>query len=256
MHPLPSRALLSLGHVTCIPRKEVAKAEEEEERRERVGPRLARPRDSSKVLLVWGSPLSAATLPTIALELSIRTSNAARRLCSPRRHDDVPSIPRAAYDRACPTGINRAPRCRAHVFTPRGCDSAVPLTVAVAAWPRRSAHSYRARVCVCHVRISLPFASRVSRSLTYVELSLFLSLLSCTLSSFLRRASDTPRRRVLTLPPTPAPLLQYQRSPGVAARRPRAIKYHDFIDPVVFYRYSSSAASDHREWFDNRYVLR
>lgn len=89
MHPLPSRALLSLGHVTCIPRKEVAKAEEEEERRERVGPRLARPRDSSKVLLVWGSPLSAATLPTIALELSIRTSNAARRLRSPRRHDDV-----------------------------------------------------------------------------------------------------------------------------------------------------------------------
>lgn len=230
MHPLPSRALLSLGHVTCIPRKEVAKAEEEEERRERVGPRLARPRDSSKVLLVWGSPLSAATLPTIALELSIRTSNAARRLRSPRRHDDVPSIPRAAYDRACPTGINRAPRCRAHVFTPRGCDSAVPLNCR----RRGLASPLGAQLscaCMCHVRISLPFASRVSRSLTYVELSLFLSLLSCTLSSFLRRASDTPRRRVLALPPTPAPLLQYQRSPGVAARRPRAIKYHDFIDP-------------------------
>lgn len=200
--------------------------------------------------------MSAATLPTIALELSIRTSNAARRLRSPRRHDDV------SVDPSC--------RVRSRVSHRDQPGTPVPRTRIYAPRLRRLGRPPHCRrrglasplgaqlscACVCHVRISLPLASRVSRSLTYAELSLFLSLLSCTLSSFLRRASDTPRRRVLALPPTPAPLLQYQRSPGVAARRPRAIKYHDFIDPVVFYRYSSSAASDHREWLDNRYVLR
>lgn len=214
----------------------------EEAERERVVPRLARPRDSSRVLLVWGSPLSA-TLLAIPLELSIRKA-ARRRHCHRlrlprRRHGDVfPSIPRAAYDRARPTGINRAPRCHAHVFTPRGCDSAVPLTVAVAAWPRRLG-ARPSCVCVWITYVSLSFSPlALPGVLQALSPSLYLSLqpphpvLPPTTRG---RHAAAPRSRPPRLPAplTVSALARGGRSPLL----PRAIKYHESIDSVIFYRY-------------------
>ena len=78
------------------------------------------PRSRSNYRFERENPPAGAVFVVVVVVVVVTTAMFRRSLVS-------------AYDRACPTGINRASWCRTHVFTPRDCYSAVPLTVAVAA---------------------------------------------------------------------------------------------------------------------------